>query len=300
MIPPLQRVAVPLFAAFLALSTAHADVPVLIFAGQSNMGGFQTNTHQLSPDELAEQPNVLFYGDTKTWQTVDLATRPTQPDDVLSGSGFGPEATVGKDLVAAGVFPKVLEIKYMRNGSPNDSFLASPDDAVKTHAPNPVNSTWAPDFHVTGSQVSLYQNLLQRVKEARAAYTAQTGQQTYIAGFFWMQGETDAFSSAGLAKMYDQNLVKFIAALRRDLDTPDMPFIYGRIRHGKAFANDLIVRNGEDNIAKMDSDELVPHVFEVDTDAYEMASDGVHYSSAGAMSLGHDMAKGFQEIAGKK
>jgi hypothetical protein len=298
---PYPQIASLLIASIFAMTAANGATPILIFAGQSNIGGFASDTHQLSPAELAEQPNVLFYGDNgQTWQPVNLGTRPTQPINVSSGSGFGPEAIVGKDLVDAGVFPKVLEIKCLKNGSPSDSYIATPEEGVENKAPNPIMSSWAPDFKATGAQLSLYEFMLDRIKAAQAAYTAKTGEKTYVAGFFWMQGESDANSSPEIAKMYDQGLKRFILALRRDLDAPAMPFVFGRIAKTGNFPNVPLVRKAQDNVVKPDNAFFVPTTFEVDTDSYPLAGDKCHYTSAGVLTLGHDMAKGFQNISEEK
>ena len=49
-----------------------------------------------------------------------------------------------------------------------------------------------------------------------------------VAGFFFWQGEKDAGSPAHAA-MYEQNLVRFIKALRKEFDAPNAKFVLGTI-----------------------------------------------------------------------
>lgn len=49
-----------------------------------------------------------------------------------------------------------------------------------------------------------------------------------FAGFFWMQGESDA-ANLSYANNYGTNLNAFIQYLRDDLNTPNLPFVMGRI-----------------------------------------------------------------------
>ena len=51
-----------------------------------------------------------------------------------------------------------------------------------------------------------------------------------IAGFFWWQGHKD--QDPVLAKRYEKNLVRFIKAVRKDFDTPKMPFVCATVAFG--------------------------------------------------------------------
>lgn len=284
---------------------SRADIPLLIFAGQSNMVGYRTDVNTLSESERALQPDVLFFGPNDngaTWAALDLGKTPTQIDQTASGHGFGPEAVVGKALIEAGVFSRVGEVKYVYNGGVNRSFLAAPQDARDGDYAPGILSSWMPRVKDPGV-LSLYDELLKRIRAAQEASTAAFGQKTYIAGFFWMQGESDA-QNVNTAKVYGRNLRRFILALRRDLNAPDMPFIYGRIRDTEIFPEDLAVRAGQNALADPADPLHLPMVACVDTDGFEMfsavdpqAGDGPgHYSSRGTWQLGKAMAQAYLSL----
>lgn len=279
---------------------SRAEVPLFIFAGQSNMVGYRTDVADLSDLQPALQPDVFFYGpndDGQTWAPIHLAEQPTQITQTVSGHGFGPEASVGEILVNSGRFPRVALVKYAVNGAPNASFIASPADARQGHYAPGIARSWSPSVRGAADGTSLYDGLLQRVREARQAYEKQFGEKTYIAGLFWMQGESDACDPYS-ASIYAKNFRAFITALRTDLDAPKMPVIFGRIRHSGAFPADQVVRAQQDILVAPSSPDYLPHSRLVDTDSMQLhtqvapdSGDGsVHYSSRGTWHLGQAMA----------
>jgi len=283
-----------------------AEVPLFIFAGQSNMVGFRTDVSELGNDERAAQPNVFFFGpndDGEEWSVVDLAKSPTQISQTASGRGFGPEAVVGRTLLESGRFQRIAEVKFVFNGGVNRSFLAAPTDAVAGSYEPGISSTWMPEADLSGAQ-SLYKELLNRIRRAQVTFAEKYGEKTYIAGFFWMQGESDA-QNAHTASLYGRHLHRLITALRRDLGAPDMPFVYGRIRDADIFPEDRLVRAGQDEVADPSHELYQPFVSRVDTDALQMystvdpsAGDGPgHYSSQGTWELGRLMAQAYLSLA---
>ena len=186
--------------------TPSGAVPIFVFAGQSNAVGVDT-LDELTPDQRAAQPNVLFYGPNEndhTWGA--LTPSPDSPNAVdglgRTGGSFGPEISTGKTISTA-LGGAVAEVKL----------------AVGATA---LFDRWNP---TTGD---LYANMVARVNQSIADLQTQRGQTGYVAGFFWMQGESDALSDE-FRDDYAVNLRSFIAAVRRDLKSPNMPFVFGQI-----------------------------------------------------------------------
>ena len=89
---------------------------------------------------------------------------------------------------------------------------------------------WSPqwnrlDADITGDahKGPLYKELVSKALAARAAENAE------IRGFLWLQGAKDMREIAA-ATRYLENLQQLVAALRRDLGTPDLPVLIGSYR----------------------------------------------------------------------
>jgi serine acetyltransferase len=74
----------------------------------------------------------------------------------------------------------------------------------------------------------LYDNMVARVNQSIADLQTQLGHTAYVAGFFWMQGESDAQSDE-FRDDYAANLRNFIVSVRRDFNNPTLPFVFGQI-----------------------------------------------------------------------
>src|SRR5262245_20897388 len=181
----------------------HGAVPVFVFAGQSNAVGVDT-LDELRADQLAPQPNVLFYGPNESgniWGPLTpSSTSPNLIDGLnRAGGSFGPEISTGKTIsnVLGGAL--VAEVKL----------------AVGATA---LFDRWNP------ASGDMYHNMVARVNQSIADLQTQLGRAGYVAGFFWMQGESDAIA---LRNDYAENLRNFIAAVRRDVNNPNLPFVFG-------------------------------------------------------------------------
>lgn len=294
-------------------ASAHAEVPLLVFAGQSNMVGFRTNVNDLNAIEKAEQPHVWFYGpndDGKIWANIHLDRHPTQSSQTVSGKGFGPEVSVGQALVAAGRDRRVAIVKFVVNGASDCSFIAPPIQAQSGHHTPGIKQSWSPMIRNPANALeakSLYDGLLNRIHEAQAAFEKQVGEKTYVAAFFWMQGESDA-QNEYTASHYGENFHHFATSLRTDLAKPKLPIIFGRIRKSGLFPFDTLVRSQQDSLVDPASPFFLETAACVNTDDCEMyhtvdpsAGDGPgHYSSRGTWQLGESMAKSFQTLMAHK
>jgi hypothetical protein len=117
-----------------------------------------------------------------------------------------------------------------------------------------------------------------------------------VAGFFWMQGETDG-AQAPHARAYEANLQAFIARVRTDLGTAHskrpLPFVLGRVgpppRRG--YAHQELVRAAQVRVAK-----AVTAVAWVDTDDLARDTDGIHLLAPGVLTLGERWAAAWQRL----
>jgi hypothetical protein len=239
-------------------------LPVMVLAGQSNMIGWETNISDLTPGEQMTQTSVLFYGPNENGSTWGWLKPPTVfNNDVGTNVGFGPEISIGQHLVLSGTYDLVAQVKYAVGGT---------DLAVD----------WYPDPHHF-----YYGTLLTRVFSATNALQAEyPDRQVFLAGFFWMQGESDALTIT-MASDYETNLTRFIARVRADFHSPWLPFFLGRIRNGHFPYADTVRQAEADVTAKVADVRLV------DTDLLPMDGDNIHYTSDGVVTLGNDFAASY-------
>lgn len=255
---------VPLVAGELHVSGAEA-IPLYIFAGQSNMVGDSTHSAQLPlvDAKLAKEPaNVRFWGPNSDypgrWGPLQAPTEIMEP---TGHSGFGPE--IGAAPLLAGRNPgmQVAIVKFSKGGTN-------------------LWGDWNPQ-----NDLGLYPRLIARVTEAKRQLETDTGKAVRIAGFFWMQGESDA-TLRGPAYWYQKNLTEFIGSVRRDLHAPRMPFVIGRIGDLRnidfRFPYSGVVRDAQVRVAK-----TVQRTYYVSTDGLDRASlSNIHFSTRGTVDLG--------------
>ena len=201
-----------MFIAHLAMPTHAADKPIkaFILAGQSNMVGWGDST-KLSEDLRKGKDRVLMFEDEK-WQPL----RPFQSANQgqrragLTEFHFGPEIAFGHEMAKAWPNETIGIIKLSVGGT---SLLAWKPDWSKKDA----------DRVGQGRLGSLYKSLMEKVEAAKKAGDIE------IVGFLWLQGGGD-MRKVDVAKEYLDNLKSLVAAVRKDLGVPDLPFVYGSAR----------------------------------------------------------------------
>ena len=102
-----------------------------------------------------------------------------------------------------------------------------------------------------------------------------------IAGFFYWQGDKDRYD-AGHASRYEHNLVNLIAALRRDFQAPDAPFVcatLGQTSKESGTGNDRLILDAQLAISDPERQpELAGSVATVYTNPLSMgSSSNAHY-----------------------
>jgi acetyltransferase-like isoleucine patch superfamily enzyme len=251
--------------------TASDAVPIFVFAGQSNAVGVDT-LDELPSDQRAAQPKVLFYGPNETGSAWGVLTPSADSPNLVdglnrTGGSFGPEISTGKaisDVLGGAV---VAEVKL----------------AVGATA---LFDRWNP------ASGDLYANMVARVNQSLADLQTQLGQMGYVAGFFWMQGESDALSEE-FKDDYAANLRNLIAAVRRDFNSPNLPFVFGQIiNFDPANSTSTIVRAQQQAVA--DDDTVTDKAFVLTDDLGH--HDFIHFNGSGIYTLGLRFATGYLSI----
>ena len=242
-------------------------VPVFVFAGQSNAVGVDT-LDELRTDQLAPQPNVLFYGPNESgniWGPLTpSSTSPNLVDGLnRTGGSFGPEISAGKTISKAMGGALVAEVKL----------------AVGATA---LFDRWNP------ASGDLYHNMVARVNQSLADLQTQKGLTGYVAGFFWMQGESDAPRTD-----YAANLKNLIASVRRDFNNPNLPFVYGQIIDFGP-PGSTVIREQQQAVA--DDNAVINHVFILTDDLCH--HDFIHFNGRAIYTLGQRFGTGYLSIVG--
>ncbi|UJS22783.1 sialate O-acetylesterase [Thiothrix winogradskyi] len=173
---------------------------------------------------------------------------------------FGPEVSFAHDVARA---------------FPNDTIIL-----VKQAASGSLIQQWQPEQ-------ALYKALLRQVGFATPKDTTLQAD-----AILWMQGESDAQESIGVAQQYGKRLTTLVTQLRTDLASPDSLFIYGQVNldHEKHAESIASVRNQQQA-----AQQQLPGALMVSTDGLGKQSDGIHYDAAGQMELGKRFAKAYIE-----
>ena len=249
--------------------TRDGAVPVFVFAGQSNAVGVDT-LDELRADQLAPQPNVLFYGPNESgniWGSLTpSSTSPNLIDGLnRTGGSFGPEISTGKTISNALGGALVAEVKL----------------AVGATA---LFDRWNP------ASGDLYHSMVARVNGSLADLQTQLGRTGYVAGFFWMQGESDAIA---LRTDYAANLKNLIASVRRDFNNPNLPFVFGQIiDFDPPFSTPL----REQQQAVADDNTVTNKVFILTDDLCH--HDFIHFNGRAVYTLGQRFGTGYLLILG--
>jgi lysophospholipase L1-like esterase len=121
------------------------------------------------------------------------------------------------------------------------------------------------------------------------------GDDVEIVGVLWAQGGRDGRYEKA-AGQYEQNLKKIIAAFRKDLGNPELPFILAHTvdAQGKGFPYMDQVRAAQERIAKTD-----PRSVLVSSEGLSTKRDNVHFDTKGQLELGRRFAKAYLELIEK-
>lgn len=135
----------------------------------------------------------------------------------------------------------------------------------------------------------LYENA---VKRARSAMKQGT-----LKGVIWHQGESDSRSEK-TAGTYAKRLAAMIGDLRKDLNSPQLPFVAGELGR---FLNRKRLPHWESVNAAINSlPKTVPHVAVVDSKGLKAKKDGVHFDAESAREFGRRYAAAMLKLQSRK
>jgi len=266
--------------AFAMTTQVRADhYEVFIVAGQSNCDGRGAATALTGPLEKWAKPQddvIIAYSCSKLRGPVlgsdgfkplqpgwSVAPGKNKPKAVPSGT-FGPEVSFGRDMADNLKGKKVALIKYAEGGTS-------------------LQKDWNPEVkdRLYPAFLDFTRKSLKELKEKGHTYT--------IRGMIWHQGESDASLTAA---EYQKMLTEFIARVRADLETPDLPFGIGEV-----------IDNGKrDSIlaAQRATAKDVKGAFLVLAEKLKSSDGGTHFDAASQIELGQRFAAGMQKAIREK
>jgi len=248
-------------------ASSTAKVTVYLLAGQSNMVGSGTPIKDLPAALRAPQSDVRFYyagcpGKLKKNAWVSL-----QPGGSFD---FGPEITFGRGIADSLPQERIALIKYA-TGNTN------------------LAENWNPD---TGP---MYQGFKSTVEAALKSLVDREAKYQ-IAGMVWMQGESDAYIEK-MAMQYETHLTNFIARVRHDFNTPQLPLVIGRIFPGSGTSSNIpfakTVRAAQVAVAERDS-----RIVWVDLDGLPQQDAGAEFNGPGTIEMGRRFAAAMKALHG--
>lgn len=252
---------------------------VWILAGQSNMEGIGNLEHAPRPD-----PGVRAFYMRDAWGMAreKLHFLPEAVDVVHNGYGDGPERPGRADLekirrsLIKGVSPGLAFglVMHRRTGIPQGLVACA-------HGGTSM-AQWSPQLRDKGG-ASLYGALIRRCRKL--------GQP--VAGVLWYQGESDANSEATVSH-YSANMKKLVAATRRDLKLPRLPWVVVQIGCHACPENGSYWNRIQDQQRRLP--ESIPHLDVVPTLDLEL-DDGIHISGRGQQVLGGRLARAASRLA---
>ena len=263
MIGPLLVAHLALFFFALFSHAAPGEVHVFLVGGQSNADG------RGDPAKLPTRPVNL----QQAQQDVDFFEAGGSLGALAPGAQFGPEITLGRRLadsltLAAKSDSRVAILKYARGGTSLQSDWAPGGDATTDGD--------GPDY------VTFQKTVAKGLAALASAYPAA---RIEMKGMLWAQGERDA--KGGFEDAYQANLTRFIADIRATYGA-HLPVIISRLSiHQTDIPSEplSVLRTAQTKVA--DADALTRLV---DTDAFSLKDDHLHFDVNGLQALGHAAA----------
>lgn len=212
------------------------DMRLFLLAGQSNMAG----RGKLDDQSKLAHPRVWVLARDLSWKP---AVDPLHYDKPAAGTGIG---------------------------KPFAEILAKQDPEIRIGlipaacGGSPI-SAWEPGVRFQQTSSHPYDDAVARAKAAMKSGTLQA--------ILWHQGESDA--NEALAPAYEEKLRALITRFRKDLDSPELPFLIGQLgQFGKWNAATAQVDQAQQNVAKS-----MKNVYFIRSDKLT-TGDGIHFDTA--------------------
>ena len=179
-----------------------------LMAGQSNMEGYSN-----LPGSARPHPLIRCFTMARRWELArePLHLQMESPDPVHGGQSLSPEAaarTRRRARKGGGVGLHFARLMFERTGVPQGLIATA-------HGGSSMQQ-WDPGLRARGGH-SLYGSMLLSLRDV-----AQP-----LAGMLWYQGESEALPA--LAPVYTRQMRRLVAAVRRDVGQPDLPWLMVQI-----------------------------------------------------------------------
>jgi hypothetical protein len=255
--------------AMLGAAPDHKPVKVYILSGQSNMDGRGRKSELVA--ELApwakpqEDVSIAYSNSSKRGPYATDGFVPLEPgysvppgtkERKLPGDTFGPEVSFGRTIADAHPGEHIVLIKFSEGGTS-------------------LHGDWMPD-----AKDSLYPQFLAFVRKSLDSL----GKDAKLEAMVWHQGESDASLPEG---EYQRLLTEFIARVRKDLSSPDLPFVIGEVYDN---GHRDRVRAGQRGTAA-----AVPHAMLVPVNGLKTLDAGTHFDTPSQIELGKRLAQALIE-----
>lgn len=255
-------------------------VPIFVLAGQSNAVGYGTSWEQLPPLHGQRSDNILLWYS----QGDPLRPRISERWVPLLGAEHRSVRSLGAELSSSSYIAEKLKssvaiVKVAFNG---------------TYLGRSARLDWN-----VNSNNELFHRLIGEIN--RSANNMPEHKIGWLAGFFWIQGESDAKSSSeqpAIALAYYQNLKALIESIRRKFDCPFLPVVIARIAvpevdaRGRRFSYRNIIRGAQEALARNDN-----FIGMISTDDLPKQPDNLHFTSQGQLEMGRKLAEAWLCLA---
>ncbi|QDA59236.1 sialate O-acetylesterase [Hymenobacter jejuensis] len=237
-----------------------------LLVGQSNMAG----RGAVEAQDTVPNRRVLRLNKEGAWE---IAKDPVHFDK--AAAGVGPGLTFGKTLAALDTSVVIGLIPCAVGGSG-------------------IN-VWQPGAFYAATNTNPYDDAIRRAKAAMQSGT--------LAGIIWHQGESD--SKPDLSSAYGKNLTELIARFRRDLQSPDVPFVAGQLPEFQFVQTDSIGKQHVNadairvNQAVAQLKKTVPHYDYVTAEGTRDRGDRLHFDAVSARLMGRRYALAIKALQQK-
>ncbi len=263
------------------ICASNKNIKVVLLAGQSNMAG--VGNYNALDDSIkycinAVSHRVFLSVDGDKPQPLSFRYSKYQEDKRGFGNVFGPEILLGLTLAEKYPDYEFLFIKLAQGGTS-------------------LYGAWNPEWSADKAKevergemkqnLKLYQKHIDIIEDNLKALT-ESNRSYEIIGMVWLQGENDAANEVS-ALSYERNLMKLVEYYRKDLNSPNMPFIIGQINstYGKFKSGPSVVREAMVNVAaKVDKVGIIHTSTDRKWSDYPKHSDNVHYNTEGQVRFG--------------
>lgn len=234
-----------------------AEMHLFLLAGQSNMAG----RGEVEAQDQATHPRIWMLDQRGAWVP---AAEPLHFDKPVAGVGPG--------------------LAFARVLVETDSAVVV--GLVPTAVGGSSISSWEPGGWHDQTNSHPYDDAL-----ARARIAARRGE---FKAILWHQGESDA--NAERAPLYGERLVRLVERFRRDLGTPDLPFLVGGLGcfDGVPWSPHRVVVDSVHRALPT----ILDNVVFVPADGLGHKGDGVHFDAPAARELGRRFARAYLELTG--